>query len=269
MDSAILRLDWPIGPEVDEWVGASGPRGWVAFKLKSGGFHIDTLEAVGEARGFSRLVGVEMSLDAALAALCGAFDASVSGLIQAAQQYFFRNDQGNSLPWKRIEPHDQNWGMFKERVWRHLQAEVLEYDAEGMVDAVDAALNTKGAALGWLEELRRLRNRAVHEQSLPRHIHAQVGAVNRTDWALSVVSPATKAGQDATYRVEHPVRYLREAQRKLTALTDDILGLADHLCPEGSPLEQTAQSVTVHVPPATASFTALPPEVIVSGKPDN
>jgi hypothetical protein len=208
MDSAMLRVDWPIGPEVDEWVGASGPRGWVAFKLKSGGFHIDTLEAVGEAGGFSRLVGVEMSLDAALAALCGAFDASVSGLIQASQQYFARKDQGNSLPWKRIEPHDQNWSLFKKRISGPLQAEVLEYDVAGTVDAIDAALNTEGTPLGWLEELRRLRNRAVHEQSLPRHIHAQVGAVNRTDWALSVVSPATKAGQDATYRVEHPARYL-------------------------------------------------------------
>ena len=93
MDLVTLRVDWPIGPEVDEWVGASGARGWVAFKLKSGGFHIDTLEAVGEARGFSRLVGVEMSLDAALAALCGAFDASVGGLIEASQQYFAGNDR--------------------------------------------------------------------------------------------------------------------------------------------------------------------------------
>lgn len=268
MDSATLRVDWPIGPEVDEWVGASGARGWVAFKLKSGGFHIDTLEAVGEARGFSRLVGVEMSLDAALAALCGAFDASVSGLIQASQQYFAGTDQGNSLPWKRIEPHDQSWTLFRKLIWGHLQAEVSEYDVAGVVDAVDAALDTKGAALGWLEELRRLRNRAVHEQSLPRHIHVQVGVVDRTDWALSVVSPSTKDGQATTYRVEHPARYLRAAQRNLTELTARILGLADHLCPEGSAPEQTNQSVTIHVPPATASFTALAPEVNVSAKTD-
>jgi hypothetical protein len=241
----------------------------VAFKLKSGGFHINTLEAVGEARGFSRLVGVEMSLDAALAALCGAFDASVSGLIQASQQYFAGNDQGSSLPWERIEPQDHSWWLFRKRISGYLQAEVPEYDVAGMVDAVDAALDTKGAALGWLAELRRLRNRAVHEQSLPRHIHVQIGVADRTDWALSVVSPSTEAGQAPIYRVEHPARYLRAAQGNLTELTARILGLADHLCPEGSSLEQPNQSVTIHVPRATASFTAPAPEVNVSAKTDN
>lgn len=39
-------------------------------------------------------------------------------------------------------------------------------------------------------------------------------------------------------------------------LTEEILGLTDHLCAEGSPLEQKTQSVTVHVAPVTASFTA-------------
>src|SRR4051794_21091488 len=120
-----LTIDWPIGPDYSDWVGADGVAAWVSYKLKSASFHIETLSRVGQAHGYARLVGVEMALDAALAALCSAFDASAGGIIYAAERYFTRGIPGTPPPWKAMQPFEYNWSNCLKRVVPPLREEQL------------------------------------------------------------------------------------------------------------------------------------------------
>lgn len=245
MADHVLLVQWPIGPDYDDWVGAGGAgaddvAAWVAFKLKSATFHLDTLEAVGEAGGFSRLAGIEMALDSSLASLCGAFDASVAGIIRSAERYFAQGGQSN-IPWTPIPAHKYNWARCKAPVLECLLGESFNYDISSMMDDVDLALEKRDThPLGWLTELQRLRNRTVHQQSLARHMEAQVGGTTSTvactltvgrhvDGAGEVVDPGRSA---------HPVTYLRDVHVRLSDLTEKMVSLVRHICPHGVPVHR-------------------------------
>ena len=254
-----LDMSWPIGPDYSDWAGAHGVRGWVMSKLKSAAFHIDTLERIGQEHGYSRLVGVEMALDAALAALCGAFDASVGGIIHAGERYFTRGDHRVATPWKRIEPHNYNWERCRENVIPNLASEGFEYDIAGMVEEVNAALDTDESRFGWLTELQRLRNQTIHQNSLARHINVGLGkGHDRSDWELSVGARMVR-GIAVAGRAEHPANYLTGAHERLSKLTARMVGLADHINPHDVPIEGPTQSVTVNPPAANGGASAAPP----------
>ena len=245
MTDQVLLVQWPIGPDYDDWVGEGGAGAddvgaWVAFKLKSATFHIDTLEAVGETGGFSRLAGIEMALDSSLAALCGAFDASVAGIIRSAERYFAQGGQSN-MPWRPIPAHKYTWAQCKAPVLEYLLDGSLNYDISGMIDDVDLALEKRDMhPLGWLTELQRLRNRTVHQQSLARHIDAQVGGTaNTVAYTLTVGRHVDGNGEVVNPgRPEHPVTYLRDVHVRLTDLTEKTVGLVRHICPHGVPVHR-------------------------------
>lgn len=249
MADDVLPVNWPIGPDYDDWVGADGAGAddvgaWVAFKLKSGAFHIDTLEAVGRVGGFSRLAGIEMALDSSLAALCGAFDASVAGIFRAAEFYFLQGER-SKLPWKTIAPHNYNWARCKDPVLKHLLAEPLSYDIAGMSADIDLALRQQDdQPLGWLTSLQRLRNRAVHQQSLARHIDADVGGQASTaSWTLTVGTHVNNRGVVIDPgRSEPPVTYLRTVHAQLGELTARMVGLVRHIYPHGVPIPRQSRA---------------------------
>jgi hypothetical protein len=248
MADDVLLVQWPVGPDYDDWVGAGGAGAddagaWVAFKLKSATFHIDTLEAVGEAAGFARLVGIEMALDCSLASLCGAFDASVAGIIRAAELYFAQAGTSN-IPWPPIPVHRYSWRNCRRAVLECLLDEGLDYDILSMIEEVDLALENRDThPLGWLIELQRLRNCTVHQQSLSRHIDVQVGGTassvvyeltigERVDGTGAVIRPG---------RPEHPVSYLRGVHARVHDLTEKMVGLVRHICPNGVPIARPKQ----------------------------
>lgn len=235
----IHRPTWPIGPDYTEWVGGDDgtARPWVRYKLRSADWYIQTLESVGAEVGFSRQVGVEMALDGALAALCGAFDAAVAGLIRAAEAYRDQpyKDLQQQPPDDAIPEHRYEWPKCRKLVLSlNLSPQLLDVCA--VLDKVDLALAREPNPFGWLTEVQRLRNTTVHRNTLPRHIVA--GTVT-TSWSLTV---GTREDIPDSGRGEHPVTYLHEVRAKVETLTEAMLQVIDHLTPHGIPTSTMSPS---------------------------
>jgi hypothetical protein len=227
---ADVTIQWPVGPTYTEWVASEGSRAWVMYKLRSADWFIDTLETVGADVGYARYVGVEMALDGSLAALCGAFDAAVGGLIRATEMYADqRAKDGGMDPPPNLEPRRYKWSACKKKV-SALRSDVTTVDVGALVFDIDCALTREPEPLGWLTEVQRRRNAAIHEDTLPRHIDVVAGGNAQADWRISVEG-----------RGEHPVEYLRGVRRQLTALTEAMITVADHLCPNGVPTSRPVQ----------------------------
>lgn len=258
MANHTLAIAWPLGPTYNEWVKSDGIRAWVQYKLKSAAFHIETLHRVGEAHGYSRLVGVEMALDAALASLCGAFDASTGGIIHAAQRYFGQGKELNGLPWEPVQPFEYSWNKCLARVVPHLRKEDLAWHLDSVVTDVATALSkADDQPLGWLTELQRLRNHTIHQESLARHIDVGIGrGHDRTEWSLTVGARTHKDGTREDGRAERPVAYLWRAHEHLTQLTNRMVDLADHINPHDVPIARPSQSSTAHAPAAREGLAA-------------
>lgn len=252
-----VDVAWPVGPHYLDWVGPPGNCEWVAFKVKSAEFHICTLEKVADSAGsFDRWVGVEMALDAALAAMSGAFDAAVAEVFEAAQWVYSLG--GTDLPFKRTLAKDYRVSYLVERPMAHLVDDPeITYDISGLLSEIEVALK-RTAPIGWLEELRRLRNRSTHHASLPRYIEARVGGTDAgTTYGLTVGGSGDAAG-----RPENPVIYLRATQVKLDHLLRLMTGLVDYLTPNGVPsLVFDQRAVRVAVPPAQVTVTAHAPQM--------
>ncbi|WP_299954401.1 hypothetical protein [uncultured Modestobacter sp.] len=218
-DEVVNATPWPDGPRYMEWVGATGWRGWVLFKLRSADWYVDRLEEVGQRLGFDRYIGVEMALDGALAAISAAFDATVGAVIEAAEEFEDQaaRDRGEAIP-KRIEQHKYNWRHARGKL---ALATEIGVDTSKIVEAVNSALEED--PIGWLTRVRRLRNATIHNNTLARHIDVNVGQPTaQTVWGISVGN-----------RGEDPVEYLRTARQAVELLVLPMLDACDHFAPLG------------------------------------
>ena len=239
-----LRVAWPTGQDYSDWTGedANSPRSWVKYKLKSADSYIDLLRQLGERLGgHPRDVGVEMALDGALAAVSGAFDSAVAGFIQACEYYDLQaaEDGRGSSDRPPLDPWRYNWHEAKT-IYSAVVRDLHSVQVTPLFCDVDAALQT-GQPLGWLQELRRLRNGATHQRSLARHWDTNVHA------GKGVGITVGDSGAD-------PVLYLREARERVGQLTDSILGVCEILCPNGIPTAIPVTNATAR--PATIQATS-------------
>ena len=227
MSEQTLRIEWPVGPTYDEWVGEpqGTPQAWTRYKLRSAAWFIDVLDQVGSQRGFERLVGVEMALDGAISGLSSAFDAAVAGLIVACEERLDRHAQANGIdPPKTEDPWHYGWKILAPLL---VDARVTGRNSSTATTCavlrhdIDVAVAATAPA-GWLGTFRKLRNRATHQDTLARHIDVHVGTEQRTTWQLSV------DGQGVD-----PVVYLRTTRTRVEQLTGDMLRVASLLAPNG------------------------------------
>lgn len=223
----------PSMRRVGEETGTS--RAWARFKLQAAAWYVELLDELGSRYGFARLVGIEMAMDGALSALSSAFDAAVAGLIVASEERLEVRAKDFSEPAPtRTAPHRYDWSVARKYLCNPTvpgnRPSVVAL-SKAVVTDVDAALASDGqSGVGWLEELRRLRNRTTHQDTLARHIAVNVGGeiAQRTDWQLTVAG----IGHD-------PVTYLREVHGRLERLLDDrLLQTAELLAPGGRATSQ-------------------------------
>jgi len=138
-----ITVAWPLGPHVPPLAEQGRSRAWVDYKLRSAAWYIDTLERLGGEVGLDRLTGVEMALDGALTALCGAVDAAERILIWTVAEGDGRRltKPGATANRLRLDP------PLAERC--------------GPVGRAGAELKVAHEVGGWLKTLRALRNQAV------------------------------------------------------------------------------------------------------------
>jgi hypothetical protein len=199
-------MKWPIGPHYWSWVGADGVHAWVLFKLKSADWYLDTLNRIGESISeFDRYAGVEMGVDGALGSLFGAFDAAVGGLIAAIE---------SKTPGVTVtRTYNYSWTVAHQRIGTFSGT----VRCDPIVTTALAGSRTP-TPTGWLAQLRQLRNRAVHHDSLNRHFTRGSG----TDTCMIKVPGAG----------EHELLpYLREARAKTGQLCEQILLDIDRIVP--------------------------------------
>lgn len=258
MAAEFMNVEWPAGPAYYDWVGegSDSPRAWTRYKLRSAAWYVDILERLCSAYGFERLAGVEMAVDGALASLSSAFDASVATVIRACEEQLKADASATGAPAPvPIEPWLYSWGRARRR-YSELAGQGLLPDAVtsawgSLEQLVNLALS-RDAPVGWLESLRRLRNRATHQNTLSRHIDLVVGDDERTTWELVVDG-----------RPEEPVGYLRATSEDVRNLTNKMLDVAHSIAPHGMGVTRLtdSQSVTALAPPASASARVPVPEL--------
>ncbi|MHA7297725.1 hypothetical protein [Pseudarthrobacter sp. MDT3-1] len=205
-----------------EGAGAMGPtpRAWANYKITAARWYIDTLKNIVDHAGFQRYVGVEMALDGALASLNGAFDATVAGLVGAAERYLRKDDEKLLL----TPSHLINDALFVKRM-SELREQNLDFNVARTAESVAAALEVgpdKNAPVGWLQQFRRLRNMPMHQDSAPRNIDVFVGS--------DAVTTILVAGHG-----REPVEYLEDVTEKIAGLTSPVLDLIEHVLPNGIP----------------------------------
>ena len=177
--------------------GVGAARARVAFKLDSAVWYIERLEEIGDEFGFDRLFGVEMALDGALTALCGAVDAAERALLRAVAQ-------GDG--WRPVS-----------RDGRPPRRDLTRCD--GLVGSAGRELEASHKEGAWLRTLRDLRNRAVHESTLARHVSVFISAEGQlTTVGLSV------SGQSQPVA---PPEILRQAYERARSLCGLLLDAAE------------------------------------------
>ena len=215
MVSETVSVCWPVVHYV-EWVDNPGQFEWTAFKLKSAEFYIRTLSLVGNQHGFDRLAGVEMALDAALAALSSSFDAAIAELIESIELHCSQN--GVALAWIPVPEHEYGWPACKSRILPNFaEHPVIGDRVKGLRTTLDSALRRRPDK-GWLTELRDLRNRSPHHTTLSRHFDDRVGGAN----------PGTDCRIILSHGTADPVEYLRGAYEQLLDLTGQIKDVSNY-----------------------------------------
>lgn len=224
--SELSNVRWPAGPPV----AIGDPGSWVDFKLASTRWYVDTLETLGRdaGLGFGRWFGVEMAIDGALGALCGAVDAAQAPLFRLVWASDGKKARKAPPGSKDFVPKlDERPGPIRV-VGQELARAYAEKD---------------GQAIGWLAQVRELRNRSMHEGSLSRHIAVVLDATTSTRIGLSI--PGVPEPVD-------PVTYLRSALGRALALTTLMLDALAQL--GGGPTPPADhQSALVRATAATAS----------------
>lgn len=218
-----VSIDWPVADYV-HWIKNPGQFEWTAFKLRSAEFYIDTLAVIGERHGFDRLAGVEMALDAGLAALSGAFDASIAELIESIELHCSQG--GAVLPWLPVPQHEYGWNACNTTILPHFTGHaVIGNQIKSLRARLKPALRRRPDK-GWLTELRDLRNRSTHHTTLSRHYAARVGGTNPGTDCRIILSDGSAV---------HPVDYLRGAREHLLDLTAQVEGLSNYFRRYGTP----------------------------------
>jgi hypothetical protein len=191
--------------------GTKDYRSWAEFKLMAADWYLQALEESFRQTGdLDRFVGVEMAFDGFLAACSSAFDAAVSGLIQASERYL-QVPQAKQLP-----PYERSWAKAAALVEQTGQA-------FGSRPSVDAAMVGPAAnPTGWLSQCRQLRNRTQHENTLSRAFFGTVGS-DRAHQQSEIHVPGL--GQ-----VE-PLRYVRTVLPRLRPLVEAIVRDAEAIDP--------------------------------------
>lgn len=88
---------------------------WANYKLRCSDWYVDLLDQFNQDCGFERFVGIEMTLDGALASLYSAFDAAVAGVIVTAEELRQqRVTQSGGKPPDRLPPHLYWWSNAKK-----------------------------------------------------------------------------------------------------------------------------------------------------------
>ena len=208
-----LSRRWPVGPPyLTLTISDKNNRAWVEYKLVAAEWYLDALSELEARTGeLSRLVGEEMALDGALVGIDSAFDAAVAGLIGAIEA---SRGTAGSLP-----THRYSWQAAKALA---AQAPPVTLTC---AQAVDAALSgaTAPAPSGWLAQLRRLRNRAAHQNTLIRHFYRTVGGPPAPQQASQIDVPGRGK--------ENPLPYLQAQLAATRALCGDILKDSDTINP--------------------------------------
>lgn len=200
------EVRWPAGPHYFDLTESDGGVAWVRYRIWSADWHTRTLKELGGPHGsFDREVGIEMALDGALNNLSSAFDAGVALLVRAVENA--RDvDVDDRLPvfrytWERCRDMLRKADIANDEVWR------LILDVDSAIDG-----ETLPEPNGWLAQLRRLRSRAAHQESLARH-YAADGASNVT--GLSIRGQSTDA-----------FTYLAALCDQVHALTEQMIRVA-------------------------------------------
>ena len=194
---------WPAGPHYFDLTGSDGGVAWIRYRVWSADWHTRTLNDLGGLHSsFDREVGIEMALDGALNGLSSAFDAGVTLLIRAVEDA--RDiDLDDRLPVFRYK-----WDRCRDML---KQSDIATDDVWGLILEIDGAIDgeTLPEPTGWLAQLRRLRNRAAHQDSLSRHHEA--GRVT----GLTIKAQSTDA-----------FTYLAENCDRLHDLTEQMIRIA-------------------------------------------
>jgi hypothetical protein len=206
---------FPIGKQYRSLVTDEKENGrpWVEYKLHTAAWYLDTLdELYGRTGDFTRLIGEEMALDGYLTAGCAAFDAAVGGLCVAIEMNRELSTE------QRTPPHLWTWGKAKQLTC-HEPVIIL-----GCQSDVDAALAGAGtdAPTGWLAQFQRLRNRAIHQDTLTRAFYQDMGGT-----APSPPSRIEIPGKGAA----DPMPYLHGILPRLRVICELILTDSERLNP--------------------------------------
>ena len=214
LGSTTSEVLWPSGPHYFTLTGSEGAVAWVQYRVWAADWYVRALrEVVGPERNYDRFVGVEMALDGALNSLSSAFDAGIALLIEGAE-IALEVDEADKLP-----VHRYSWEQARER----LKQPAIGTDADGtsneevwrLILDIDNALvgEREPRPGGWLAQLRRLRNRVAHQDTLARH-HNTGGP--------STVRAFGNRDVDA-------FTYLATSCDQVSDLTEQMVGLAIHL----------------------------------------
>ncbi len=161
-----LKRSWPLGPHYWQLApaGSKNGRAWTSLKLVGAEWYLAALEEIERrTQDLDRFVGVEMAMDGFLACASGAFDAASSGLLDAIER---RNNLARQSTWR-------NWQSAKRlaaKVGIHLNVQLT----------VDSALRwdltqKPPIPVGWLAQLRELRNRSTHDDTISRAFFRTLG----------------------------------------------------------------------------------------------
>lgn len=160
------NVRWPAGPHYFDLTGSDGGVAWIRYRVWSADWHTRTLsELSGQLGSFDREVGIEMALDGALNSLSSAFDAGITLLIRAVE------DARDIKFDDRLPVFRYKWERCRDML---KQPDIANDNVWLLIVNIDTAID--GESLpepsGWLAQLRRLRNRAAHQDSLSRHHEA-------------------------------------------------------------------------------------------------
>lgn len=207
------EVRWPAGPHYWTLTGSEGAVAWVRYRVWAADWHTRTLnELGGRERSFDRELGVEMALDGALNGLSSAFDAGVALLIRAVEH---ARDVDID---ERLPVYRHNWDRCRDML---NSRDTANDDVWALILRIDEAIEGESwpEPSGWLAQLRRLRNRVAHQDSLARHHEVGVGSPGVT--GLSINGRST------------------DAFMYLAALCDRLYDLTEHMIRVASAIGHT------------------------------
>lgn len=214
-DALSSPVAFPAGPTYPELLDSDHGPGWVRFKVWSADWYTATLETlVRDLPDLRPHVGVEMSLDGALSALSGAFDAAVALMITSAEESL-------DLPKdERLAAHAYGWVPFTaiangRKGNPGLDLEKLPQLSDLWSD-IDLALEGHNVTdpIGWLAILRRIRNVPTHRRALAR------------TWTIDIANDSIEASL-SDFPEGDAVTYLKASCDQVSDLTERMISIAN------------------------------------------